>query len=493
MNLQPAVKPEDTAECCIEVAQGALRGSEQGGYRRFLAVPYAEPPVGRRRFLPALPPRSWDGLRDAQTQAPVAPQRPDPGFFPGDPDAMPASEMDEDCLYMNIWAPAAASAPCPVLVWLHGGSQLIGGTARPVYDGAAFARAGIVCVTVGHRLGLLGFMELEHHLGADYRESGNAALGDMIRALEWVRDNIGVFGGDAQRVTLGGESAGGKNVATLLAAPRARGLFQASVIVSGGGETILTFDEAKALANRVITLTGHGAQALCHLPWPDMLDAQRRLLSGGGRKLPTRPFVGGAILPLPPLAAIESGTVPPVPLLLGTSRDEMIASVLGAQGDWAWTPEILSHALPDDMTRIEGAARQAWPKLDAVARRCALLTAEEYWLPARRLADAQARAGAPVWMYRNDISCTTGPLAGYASHVSDLNALWGHLPALPSARLHRMLCDFVRNHAAHWDRYDPTTRRTAVLCNDLSVQTNPGADVAALFGAYGFGRGGMGR
>src|SRR5207244_2061062 len=168
-----------------------------------------------------------EGIRRATDFADAAPQPADAGFFPGDPDAMPPVPMSENCLCLNVWAPATGG-PYPVLIWLHGGSQVLGGTARPVYDGAAFARQGIVCVTVGFRLGIFGYLELGELLGPDYAGSGNDGLADQLAALRWVRDNITAFGGDIGRVTLGGESAGAKNVAALMASPLARGLFQAA-------------------------------------------------------------------------------------------------------------------------------------------------------------------------------------------------------------------------------------------------------------------------
>jgi para-nitrobenzyl esterase len=128
----------------VRIATGPLQGRIEGDVRIFKGIPYAAPPVGRRRFRHAAPPEPWTGIRPALDFAAAAPQPPDAGLFPGDPNAMPPVPTDEDCLYLNVWAPAL-EGPHPVLVWLHGGSQIVGGTARPVYDGAVFARRAAAC------------------------------------------------------------------------------------------------------------------------------------------------------------------------------------------------------------------------------------------------------------------------------------------------------------------------------------------------------------
>ncbi|MGO4287394.1 carboxylesterase family protein, partial [Bosea sp. TAB14] len=167
MSLDPSASARSGEALTVDTPFGRLRGVLSGGIRSFKGVPYAAAPIGPLRFRPPQPLAPWTGLREATTFAPAAPQPADPGFYPGDPDAMPAVPTSEDCLYLNIWSPAEAG-PHPVLVWLHGGGQSVGGTSRPVYDGAVFARAGITCVTIGHRLGLLGFLEGGRIFGEEF-------------------------------------------------------------------------------------------------------------------------------------------------------------------------------------------------------------------------------------------------------------------------------------------------------------------------------------
>ena len=283
--------------------------------------------------------------------------------------------MDEDCLFVNVWAPEAPGR-YPVLVWLHGGSQVIGGSSRPVYDGSAFARSGVVCVTIGHRIGLLGLFEGGSVLGPDYADSGNSVLRDQILALEWVRDHIEAFGGDPGRVTLGGESAGGKNVAALMSAPAARGLFQAAIVISGGAESVSSTEEADALARLIMERSGLTADDLLNAPWQKLLQAQACILIDPPRNLPFRPVFGGEFLPEAPLEAIAAGRGAPIPLLIGTSRDESLPLLRAAGPFRSWKPAFLSHTTPQRMSLIEERALAAWPDKPLDMVRLALLTAE---------------------------------------------------------------------------------------------------------------------
>lgn len=465
---------------------GPLRGKTDGTLMAFLGIPYARPPVKEGRFRPPRPLTARASALDAFRLAPSAPQLPDPGFYPGDPQAMPVTPMDEDCLYLNVWAPAAPG-PHPVLIWLHGGSQVVGGTARPVYDGAVFARAGIVCVTVGHRIGLLGLLECGGILGPDYADSANSVLRDALLALRWVRGHIGAFGGDPARVTLGGESAGGKNVAALMAASEARGLFQAAIVVSGGAESVSTRVEAERIAATVIERAGLSPDDLLTTDWVRLLDAQRLLLDNPPRNLPLRPMVGGTLLPEFPLATIAAGRGASVPLLIGTSRDECLPTLRTADLSEAWTSPHLCHISPERMTAVEARARAAWPELSPLELRLRLRTAEAYALPSQRLADANTGAGNPTWMYRNDQEQTDGPFKGYAPHVSDLDRIWSvpaSLNALPpdsaSRGLHRLFCDFVHRHEAPWPTFD-RDRSTALIGEALTVVADPFARLRSFF------------
>lgn len=473
----------------VETPFGRLRGVRSGETLCFRGVPYAAPPVGPLRFRPPQPLPPWGGTRDALGFAPVAPQPPDPGFYPGDPDAMPAMPASEDCLYLNVWAPAAAG-PHPVLVWLHGGAQTVGGTSRPVYDGATFARAGITCVTVGHRLGLLGFLEGGRLFGEPFRGSGNNALRDIVAALGWVREAIEAFGGDPGRVTIGGESAGAKNVAALLAAPSAAGLFHAAFSSSGGGDTVHDLDAAEAVAARALSLAGGDARPLRTMPVADLLTLQMRLGGDGARRQPFRAVLDGAWLPRAPRRLLPRH---PVPLLIGTARDEAVAFSArlregGGEGPRDWDGGQLTHLPPRLMAEAEARAIDLWPGLDAGTRRLRLLTAEEYEVPTIRLAEAHAAAGRPAWVYRNDRPLAAGPFAGLAPHVADLGLVWNQPGpyGTPTARgdgsMHDAVVSFVRTGTVPWPRWDAGARKTQIFGRDgTQLRMDPSRDQYRIF------------
>ena len=200
----------------VKTPLGELRGAMvQGGVRVFKGVPFAQPPVGELRFRPTLAAKAWTGVRSATAFQSVAVQT-NGG----------AVEGSEDCLYLNVWAPAGAG-PFPVYVWIHGGGYTGGSAIAPVFDGAEFAREGVVLVTVAYRLGVFGFLDVGPLLGPEYAGSGNNAIRDLVMSLKWVQENIAAFGGDRERVTIGGESAGAKATAALMGIREARGYFQA--------------------------------------------------------------------------------------------------------------------------------------------------------------------------------------------------------------------------------------------------------------------------
>jgi len=201
----------------------------------YRGIPFAAPPVGDLRWRPPQSLEPWDGVYDAAVSAPACVQSvapPDVARF-YDPEVDVTSE---DCLYLNVWTASAPDAPAPVMVWIHGGAHVVGNGAAVAYDGTALARRGVVLVTINYRLGALGF--LAHpvlSVESDHGVSGNYAVLDQIAALEWVQGNIAAFGGDPDRVTIFGESAGSQSVSHLMATPLARGLFHRAIGESGGG------------------------------------------------------------------------------------------------------------------------------------------------------------------------------------------------------------------------------------------------------------------
>ena len=213
----------------VSTAQGKVEGEQLGTLHVFRGIPFAAAPVGDLRWKPPVAQASWSGIRQAKSFAPACYQSPNELMN------VPDQPVSEDCLYLNVWAPASQPAEgLPVLVWIHGGGFSFGSTAMPLFDGAALAAKGVIFVSAAYRLGPLGFLahpqlskESEHGV------SGNYGLLDQIAALEWVQQNIRAFGGDPARVTIMGESAGGMSVSALVQSPLAKGLFHGAIAQSG--------------------------------------------------------------------------------------------------------------------------------------------------------------------------------------------------------------------------------------------------------------------
>ncbi|MDJ0379910.1 carboxylesterase family protein [Streptomyces sp. G-G2] len=298
---------------------GVVEGRTEEGLAVFRGIPYAAPPVDALRFAAPAPPAAWDGVRDAGSYGPTAPKVPYPQRFaallpdPGIP--------GDDCLNLNVWTPATGpGARLPVMVWLHGGAFTRGSGAVPVYDGSAFARDGVVLVSANYRLGVLGY-------GLFPDAPANRGLLDQIAALEWVRDNIAEFGGDPDRVTLFGESAGAISVGALLAAPRAAGLFARAALQSGAPE-VLPRDRVRPMVRRMASLlkVPATAEAFAAVPSDALLAAQAAVLRRSG------PLFGGPgfhlvtdpdTLPEEPLEVLARGRAArEIPLLVGWTAQE---------------------------------------------------------------------------------------------------------------------------------------------------------------------------
>jgi para-nitrobenzyl esterase len=300
---------------------GAVRGTVTAETRVFQGIPFAAPPVGPLRWQTPQPATPWSGVRDATQPASPCPQVPVP-VLPGPSNR--TGSTDEDCLFLNVWTPSVLPArPMPVFVWLHGGSNIFG--AGSDYDGSAFARRGIVVVTVNYRLGALGFLA-HPALSAEGagQASGDYGLMDQQTAMRWVQANVRGFGGDPRQVTIGGESAGSTDTCAHLASPTAAGLFGRAIMesgscVSGGSSSPPTLAAASAAGQSFAAAVGcpdaaTAAGCLRAVPVPALLAAEGT--TGWG------PSLGPAVLPIPPAAAWATGRANRVPVLNGSNHDE---------------------------------------------------------------------------------------------------------------------------------------------------------------------------
>src|SRR6516162_3496789 len=297
----------------VHVRDGAVRGKAESGVWAFLGVPYAAAPFGANRMVPPQPVQPWDGERDATAFGPTAPK----GDYPPQyarlfPEVVIGGD---DCLNLNVWTPGPDAAGLPVLVWIHGGSFMNGSSSVGAYDGAAFARDGVVCVSINYRLAAEGFLFLD---------DGTANLGllDQLAALRWVQDNIASFGGDPARVTVAGESAGAMSVTTLLSMPLAEGLFAQAIAQSGAGAHTLTSQEGRTVGGYLAEALGvpTDRESIKAVPLDKLVQAASDLLTEvqtapdparWGRLtlslLPFAPTVDGQVLPAAPLEGIAAG------------------------------------------------------------------------------------------------------------------------------------------------------------------------------------------
>ena len=398
----------------VEVQGGTLAGLTRGRVTVWLGVPYAEPPVGRRRFTVPEKVRPWRGTRPATEAGGAAEQRA----------AVTASARrlgtpGEDCLYLNVASPTEPAPPRPVLVWIHGGAFTSGSGA--LYDGSELAASGdIVVVTINYRLGVFGFVDLASV--TDAQVPSNLGLRDQIAALEWVRDNIAAFGGDPERVTVAGESAGSVSVSLLLTAPSTRGLFRSAIMESGSYSLIHGADVRLQVARRYADELGLGpgdGDRLWEMPADRLLAAQaavRRTVPG---TVPAAPWFDGDLVP-DSLAAAHRAVRPEVRLLAGHNHDEVTMFQLLPGNIMPTTRATLTRRLREALTPEESeAVIAAYPDTPMGTR--ALGTDLNFAIPTQHFAERHRTAGGPTWFYRFDAAV---PLIG-ATHAAELPFLWG--------------------------------------------------------------------
>ncbi|MEP7271582.1 MAG: carboxylesterase family protein [Acidobacteriota bacterium] len=311
----------------IRVDGGLVSGAIAEGIRSFKGIPFAAPPVGALRWRATQPVVGWQGVRDGTSFGPQCPQAP---YAAGSMYFSPPQAQSEDCLSLNIWSGARSGEKRPVMIWIHGGALTRGSGSTRVYDGTNLAKKGVVLVTINYRLGPLGYLA-HPELSAESPDhvSGNYGVLDQIAALKWVQKNIGAFGGDTNRVTIFGESAGSWSVNTLVASPLAKGLFHRAIGQSGG-----TFGTAAYLkedrggqgsAEKLGTafVKAAGVASIAELR---TLSAERitEIFNGpDGRRFRTAATVDGWVLPDDVRNIFANGRHNDVPVLVGSNADEM--------------------------------------------------------------------------------------------------------------------------------------------------------------------------
>ncbi|MEV3991746.1 carboxylesterase family protein [Streptomyces sp. NPDC049837] len=454
--------------------QGAVRGTVSAdGTASFLGIPYAAPPFGARRFQPPAPPAAWTGTRDATTHGPTPPKAPyTPPFDALIPEAMIPGE---DCLNLNVWTPSPGpGARLPVMVWLYGGAFANGAASTSAYDGSAFARDGVVFVSLNYRLGTDGFLHLDG-------VPDNRGLLDQIAALEWIRDNIAAFGGDPDRITLFGHSAGAISIGVLLNDTRARGLFHRAILQSGAAHHFLRPASARRITAHLAGKLGiePTADAFAAVPLDRLLTAQAELRREIGAR-PDPAVWGEAALNAMPFEPVIDGLAPAGPdcgvdLLVGSNREEYRLFLV---------PTERLHLLSETKLRATAEAygldpdkalpvyRDARPGAVPGEIFDAMVTDWFYRIPAIRLAESVPGSYMYEFARRSSAfdgrlgACHGGELAYVFDRLDDpaYAPMTGEDPARAVAdAMHGAWVAFATTGEPGWAAYEPSSRTTMIF------------------------------
>jgi para-nitrobenzyl esterase len=491
----------------VDTRSGKVQGIDHGGIHVFRGIPYAAPPVGKLRWKQPQRETAWDDVRDATEFSASSAQ----GAFLLD-QMLGGIERpkSEDSLYLNVWTPGLDDARRPVMVWIHGGAFMFGEGATPWYDGTAFATRGdVVVVTINYRLGSFGFLHLADLFGDELAGSGNLGLLDQVAALEWVRDCIEAFGGDPERVTIFGESAGAGSVATLLGMPAASGLFDAAIPQSGAASWFATTERATEIATVLIDALGVAPgdiDALYAKTTDEIITAQAAVgLETDETGLPFQPVVDGVVLPRPPLEAIAGGSAAGVRLLVGTNHDEMtlftmMDPALAGLDETGLRARIRNYWGGDNVDEFLATYRRLNPGASVQDLWVAMGTDALFRLPAIELAERQC-AHAPVWSYL--FTWETPVFGGIlkSTHAVEIPFVFDALDAPGSEvftgtgeeraaiarRMHDAWIAFARDgdpgHAAipEWPRYDADRRATMRIDATWELLEDPDSDTRRLW------------
>lgn len=406
----------------VETAAGKVRGFTRNGIYTFKGIPYADTTAGMSRFQPPTKPKPWTGLRSSMQYGLVSPQEPRAGW--ADDEVAWMFDWDdgrpgEDCLRVNIWTPGVNdNKKRPVMVWLHGGGFSAGsGQELKSYYGENLSRRGdVVVVSLNHRLGVLGYLNLAEIGGAAYADSANLGMLDIVAALEWVRDNIANFGGDPGNVMIFGQSGGGGKVNTLMAMPAAKGLFHRAAVESGSLLNASTPEDSAKLGAAVIEQLGLGASQIDQIrdvPVERLIDAGIAAVKslappfrpGGAFRLPRigwQPTVDGHNLPTEPFDPVAPEMSAHIPLIVGTVLNEFSTALYDTQLATLTLDQLKTRVAasnPDHADHIIEVFRSAHPS-DTPGQIMSRISAAGVRQSAITQAERQsALGGAPVFNY----------------------------------------------------------------------------------------------
>jgi para-nitrobenzyl esterase len=482
----------DVTEPVVRTAGGLVRGQRPGpgGIAVFKGIPFARPPVGELRFAAPHPARPWDGIREAVSYGPPPPQ----SAFQLTPVPGPAPGTDPyDWLTVNVFTPDPDPGPpgFPVMVWIYGGAYRAGSSNQPGYDGTNLASQNVVLVTFNHRVGVEGYAYLPG-------VPANRALLDQVAALRWVQENIAAFGGDPDRVTVFGESAGAGAIAALLVMPAAAGLFHRAIAQSVPGTFFspgLAADVTAAIAREAGLPATAAAFATAD---PAKLAAASDAVRPGDHldrwgpvartRVPFSPVVDGEVLPTAPWRAVATGVARDIDLITGHNRDEyrLFTQVYGIRGKITgeWASDALRAVAPGPDG--EKAYRTAYPGADAETLYELVLSDWLFRMPSLHLAQAHAAAGGQTYLYEVTYAARAGRFG--ACHAIDVplvfgvyadlgRMLFGLEPPAGAVRLGNLMraqwTAFAADGDPGWPQYTPGSRLTRIFDDPPDVTRYP--------------------
>lgn len=484
----------------IETTKGPVQGRYKDNVMLFAGIPYAAPPVDNLRFKAPQPHAPWQEPREVLKFGPAAPQVSSGGLTDS-----ASVRYSEDCLSLNVSTPSCDGADRAVLVWIHGGGFRTGQGSIPWYNGTSFNQNGdIVVVSINYRLGALGFADLSH-LGDEFSTSSVNGILDQIAALHWVKDNIRAFGGNPDRVTIAGESAGAFSVGTLLGCEAAQGLFHRAIPQSGAAQHTLPIEAAAKVTTQFLDDLGvSDALGVSTVSVEDILAAQQSTIShfesgaGVANELgvavsPFYPAHGTKLLPASPLVSIQGGCGKNVTVLTGSNAHETTLWGYGEINE----DKLERIAAGYHATETLDAYRQNRPGASVEELLIALTTDHMFRIPAVRLAEARESHGSETWMYL--FAWESRAFGGRlkATHALEIPFAFNNLnragvdifigpgekPQGLADVMHAAWINFINGGAPAWMPYTSDQRATMIFNNSCKVVLDPaGAEREAWAG-----------